>query len=142
VEVPTVLVDGRNVLRSQWPNIPEDELVRLACEWAARNDVRAVVVFDGQAPAGHEGGHCSVVGTAGESADEWLIRRAAELRANGERFWLVTSDRALRDVAGDGAERTIGGGSFANELRPERGGYRSKRVDRSIQTEHGQSPRS
>jgi predicted RNA-binding protein with PIN domain len=118
VEVPTVLVDGRNVLRSQWPNIPEDELVKLACEWAERNVVRAVVVFDGRAPASSESDHCIVVGTAGESADEWLIRRAAELRAHGERFWLVTSDRELRDAAGDGAERTIGGGTFAIELRP------------------------
>jgi predicted RNA-binding protein with PIN domain len=114
----TVLVDGRNVLRSQWPNIPEDELVSLACEWARRNEVRAIVVFDGRAPAAPESGHCTVVGTTGESADAWLTRRAAELRADGERFWLVTSDRALRDAAGVGAERTIGGGSFANELRP------------------------
>ena len=113
-----MLVDGRNVLRSQWPNIPEEELVKLACEWAERNDVRAVVVFDGRAPTAPEGAHCTVVGTAGESADEWLMRRAAELRTDGERFWLVTSDRALRDAAGAGAERTIGGGSFANELRP------------------------
>lgn len=113
-----MLVDGRNVLRSQWPNIPEDELVMLTCDWAQRNDVRAVVVFDGRAPAAPENERCAVVGTAGESADEWLTRRAAELRADGERFWLVTSDRALREAAGAGAERTIGGGSFANELRP------------------------
>jgi predicted RNA-binding protein with PIN domain len=119
VEGPTVLVDARNVLRSQWPNIPEDELVALACEWAERNGVHAVVVFDGRAPVGPGGDDCAVVGTAAESADEWLIRRAAELRAAGARFWLVTSDRALRDAAGAGAERTIGGGSFANELRPK-----------------------
>jgi predicted RNA-binding protein with PIN domain len=118
VEVPTVLVDGRNVLRSQWPNIPEDELVELACEWAERSGLRAVVVFDGRAPAAPERDRCAVVGTEGESADEWLVRRAAELRAEGARFWLVTSDRALREAAGHGAERTIGGGSFANELRP------------------------
>jgi predicted RNA-binding protein with PIN domain len=118
VEVPTVLVDARNVLRSQWPNIPEDELVKLACEWAERNAVRAIVVFDGGAPAAPESGHCTVVATATESADDWLVRKAAELRADGARFWLVTSDRALRDAAGAGVERTIGGGSFANELRP------------------------
>jgi predicted RNA-binding protein with PIN domain len=118
VEVPTVLVDGRNVLRSQWPNIPEDELVTLACEWAARHGLRAVVVFDGRAPEVSTGEHCTVVGTADESADDWLTRRAGELREEGRPFWLVTSDRALRDAAGAGAERTIGGGSFANELRP------------------------
>jgi predicted RNA-binding protein with PIN domain len=118
VEVPTVLVDGRNVLRSQWPNIPADELVKLACRWAEENGVHAIVVFDGRAPAGPEADHCTVFGTRGETADEWLTRRAAELRTRGERFWLVTSDRALRAAAGRGAERTIGGGSFANELRP------------------------
>ena len=113
-----VLVDARNVLRSQWPNIPEEELVELCCDWAERTGLRAVVVFDGRAPAGPEGEWCIVVGTRGESADEWLVRRAAELRAAGTPFWLVTSDRELRDAAGKGAERTIGGGSFANELRP------------------------
>jgi predicted RNA-binding protein with PIN domain len=113
-----VLIDARNVLRSHWPNIPEDELVERACHWAVRNGVRAVVVFDGRAPSS-ENDDCVVVGTGGESADEWLERRAEELRAGGARFWLVTSDRALRDAAGRGAERTIGGGSFANELRPQ-----------------------
>jgi predicted RNA-binding protein with PIN domain len=111
-----VLVDARNVLRSQWPNIPADDLVRLACEWAERNGVQALVVFDGRAPGGYDGAACTVVGTGGESADDWLIRRARELRAEGGRFWLVTSDRELRRVAGEGAERTIGGGSFAREL--------------------------
>lgn len=135
-----VLVDARNVLRSQWPNIPEDELVKLACEWAEQNGVRAVVVFDGRAPAGPDRDLCTVVGTVGESADEWLIRRAAELRAAGTRFWLVTSDRELRRAAGEGAERTIGGGSFANELRPIPPGRRSERLDRSIQTEPRPKP--
>lgn len=118
MEVPTVLVDGRNVLRSLWPNIPEDELVRLTCAWAERNDVRAELVFDGRAPEAPESDRCRVMGTTGESADDWLTRRAAELRADGERFWLVTSDRKLREAAGEGTERTIGGGGFARELRP------------------------
>jgi predicted RNA-binding protein with PIN domain len=119
MDVPTVLVDGRNVLRSQWPNIPAEELAELACRWAEENGVRAEVVFDGRAPAYPDSEHCTVLGTSGESADEWLTRRAEELRADGARFWLVTSDRALREAAGVGADRTIGGGSFANELRPQ-----------------------
>jgi predicted RNA-binding protein with PIN domain len=137
--VTEVLVDARNVLRSQWPNIPEDELVELACRWAERNGARAVVVFDGRAPGGPENDHCTVVGTEDESADEWLKRRAAELRAEGATFWLVTSDRALREAAGAGAERTIGGGSFANEIHPRRP---SLRVDRSVQTEPRAKPAS
>lgn len=113
---PVVLIDARNVLRSQWPNIPEEELVDRCCAWAEQNEVRAVVVFDGRAPAGGDDS-CAVVATGSESADEWLIRRAAELRSNDQCFWVVTSDRALREAI-DGAARTIGGGSFANELRP------------------------
>ena len=47
-----------------------------------------------------------------ETADEWLIREAERFAP----YWLVTSDRELRKLAGPGAERVIGGGSFAKEL--------------------------
>jgi predicted RNA-binding protein with PIN domain len=119
---PAVLVDARNVLRSQWPNIPERELVELCREWAEAQGVRAVVVFDGDAPGGLVGEqevapHCLLVGTGSESADDWLVRAAAELRAGNEPFWLVTSDRALRELASVGAEKVVGGGSFARELQ-------------------------
>jgi hypothetical protein len=101
-----VLVDARNVLRSRWPNVPEAELVARVRDWAGREGVRALIVFDGRAP---DGG----IGTAGESADDWIARAAAELE---EPFWLVTSDRGLRARAGGGAERTFGGGAFLREL--------------------------
>ncbi len=110
MSVATVLVDARNVLRSQWPNIPEQELVERCRAWAAAHGHRAVIVFDGEAPVDAP----DVIGTGGESADDWIAREAAEL----EDYWLVTSDRELRERAGGGAERVIGGGSFANELRP------------------------
>jgi predicted RNA-binding protein with PIN domain len=77
-----------------------------------------VIVFDGEAPGGLVGEHelderSVLVGTGTkETADDWLIREAPRF----ERYWLVTSDRALREAAGTGAERTIGGGSFAREL--------------------------
>jgi hypothetical protein len=32
-------------------------------------------------------------------------------------YWLVTSDRGLRERAGGGADRVIGGGGFLHELR-------------------------
>jgi predicted RNA-binding protein with PIN domain len=117
----TVLIDARNVLRSKWPNIPEQELVDLCRSWAEAHDVRAVVAFDGEAPSGLIGedelaSHCVLVGTGGESADDWVTRTAAELRAGGQPFWLVTSDRELRVRAGEGAEKVVGGGSFACEL--------------------------
>ena len=40
-------------------------------------------------------------------------KRLAEV---GERFWLVTSDRELRERAGKSAARVFGGGCFAREL--------------------------
>jgi predicted RNA-binding protein with PIN domain len=104
--VTVVLVDARNVLRSRWPNVPEAELVERVREWAEQKGVRALIVFDGRAP---DGG----IGTAGESADDWIARAAIELE---EPFWLVTSDRDLRARAGQGAERVLGGGAFLREL--------------------------
>ena len=64
-----------------------------------------MLVFDGQAPSGG-------TGTGAESADDWLIREAPGYPS----AWLVTSDRALREAAGAGAERLIGGGAFLREL--------------------------
>jgi len=117
----TILVDGRNVLRSTWPNLTEEDVVAGSRAWATEHEGRPVVVFDGEAPGEVVGEReldgCVLVGTGtGESADEWLIRAADEMRRRGERFWLVTSDRALRAAAG-GAERVIGGGRFARELQ-------------------------
>ena len=106
----TVLIDARNVLRSRWPNIPEEELVRLIGEWARDEDVDTEIVFDGRAPAGG-------IGTGGESADNWLARRSGELEGP---YWLVTSDRELRECAGGRAERVIGGGTFASLVRGDR----------------------
>ena len=64
-----------------------------------------MIVFDGRAPAG-------AMGTAHESADDWLIREVPKHPG----AWLVTSDRALRDQAGQNTARIIGGGSFLGEL--------------------------
>ena len=58
-----------------------------------------------------------LVGTGDESADDWIARRAADLAASGDPYWLVTSDRELRARAGDRAERIVGGGTFASRLR-------------------------
>jgi hypothetical protein len=104
--VTVVLVDARNVLRSRWPNVPEEELVERVREWADQEGVRALIVFDGRAP---DGG----IGTAGESADDWIARAATDLE---EPFWLVTSDRGLRARAGQKADRLLGGGAFLREL--------------------------
>jgi len=116
-----LFVDARNVQRSLWPNLSSEEVLDRARGWAAERDLRPVVVFDGRAPGGVVGEHeledgTLVVGTGAETADDWLIRAATERRGSGRPYWLVTSDRALREIAAPGAERTIGGGSFAREL--------------------------
>jgi YacP-like NYN domain len=117
----TILVDARNVLRSRWPNVPENELVERIQDWAGERGERAIVVFDGRAPGGLRGEHdhapnVTLVGTGGEEADDWIVRRAAELAAAGEPYVLVSSDRAVRAAAGPAAENTIGGGGFLTEL--------------------------
>jgi hypothetical protein len=84
------------VRRSAWPNVPADELTRLVADWAAREGVDARVIFE-----------------SSETADDTIAREAA----NEERYWLVTSDRGLRERAAPGAERVIGGGSFLRRLR-------------------------
>lgn len=104
-----VLIDARNVQRSLWPNLSDTELVELAGRWADEHGHEAVTVFDGRAPDG-------AIGTGRESADDWLAREAARLAEAGEPFWLVTSDRELRERAGARAEKVIGGGSFVREL--------------------------
>jgi hypothetical protein len=103
--VATVFVDGRNVQRSQWPNLSDEQLVERTRAWAGRHGHEVVIVFDGDAPAG-------AIGSGDESADDWLIREVP--RHPGA--WLVTSDRALRDAAGKNAARVIGGGGFLREL--------------------------
>jgi predicted RNA-binding protein with PIN domain len=95
-----VFVDAENVRRSQWPNIARDELVELVAAWAEREGVHPIVVFEGR-----------------ETADDRIAREAAELDGP---YWLVTSDRGLRERSAGRAERVIGGGSFARELTRSR----------------------
>ena len=100
-----VYVDGRNVQRSQWPNLSDEELVERCRDWAQRHGHEVVLVFDGEAPAG-------AIGSGAESADDSLIREVPKHPG----AWLVTSDRALREAAGESADRLIGGGGFLKEL--------------------------
>ena len=112
---PVVLVDARNVLRSRWPNIPERKLVELVERWAEREALDAVVVFDGPAPKGVSG-RAEVIGTGAESADDWIARAGAGYVSEGRPYWLVTSDRALREAVGRAEAREFGGGAFAGTL--------------------------
>jgi rRNA-processing protein FCF1 len=92
-----VLVDGENVRRSLWPNIPRDELEDLTSKWAEQHGHGARVVWEGA-----------------ETADDRIAREVGELSPP---VWVVTSDRELRERVQDQAERIIGGGTFARELR-------------------------
>jgi len=85
------------VRRSTWPNIPPDELVERVEAWGERQGVTPKIIFEDE-----------------ETADDRIARDAAQLDGP---YWLVTSDRELRERAGRGAERVIGGGSFVRGLR-------------------------
>lgn len=115
-----MLVDAFNAIRSRWPNIPASSFVELVQAWAEREKVEAVVVFDGAAPpAGTASSpeRVSVVASGHrETADDWIAREAERLARRGRRVWVVTSDRRLRERVARFAERTIGGGSLAQEL--------------------------
>jgi hypothetical protein len=92
-----VLVDAENVRRSLWPNIPRDELEDLTTRWAETR--------------GHE---ARIVWEEAETADDVIAREVGTVERP---VWVVTSDRGLRERIGDRADRIIGGGSFARELR-------------------------
>ena len=93
----TVLVDAENVRRSLWPNMPGEELVDRSAAWGEQ--------------AGHD---VQVVWEGSESGDDQIARLVKELEPP---IWVVTSDRDLRERVRDYAERIVGGGSFARELR-------------------------
>jgi hypothetical protein len=115
-ERPVALVDGRNVQRSSWPNVSDEDLVRRTCAWARSQGTFAVIVFDGRTAAEGDGEACVVVPVIGETADEWLVRAAQGLAELDVPFVLVTSDRELRSRAGARAERVVGGGRFLRGL--------------------------
>jgi predicted RNA-binding protein with PIN domain len=97
-----VLVDAENVRRSVWPNLSREELVERVGRWTEREIVRAQVVFEGR----------------GETADDRIVAKAAELHAQGEEVWVATSDRELRERLKPYATRIIGGGTLARALKP------------------------
>ncbi len=104
-----VIVDAENVRRSRWPNIAAADLVDLARAWAGREGHDLLVVFDGRPPVEAD----DVVGVP--HADDRIANEAAAR----EGAWVVTSDRGLRAHV-PGAARVIGGGAFADLLRPRR----------------------
>lgn len=102
-----VVVDAENVRRSLWPNLSREELVRRARRWAAENGHDLLVVFDGPPPEDAD----DLIGA--RNADDKIAELAREL---GRPWWLVTSDRGLRERVGDRPERMVGGGSFVRTI--------------------------
>ncbi|MGA8486396.1 MAG: hypothetical protein WB684_04945 [Gaiella sp.] len=102
-----VVVDAENTRRSQWPNVSREELVRRARAWAAHEGHDLLVVFDGTPPEDAP----DLVGS--NNADDAIVELAPQFASP---WWLVTSDRGLRERVGDRPERVIGGGSFVRTI--------------------------
>jgi hypothetical protein len=105
--VVVVVVDAENVRRSLWPNLSPEELVRRAREWAAGEGHELLVVFDGPPPEDAP----DLMGS--RDADDAIVELADVI---DQPWWLVTSDRELRERVGEGPERIMGGGSFARAI--------------------------
>jgi hypothetical protein len=133
------LVDAENVRRSQWPNIPKDELVRLARAWADGVGASTVLVFDGSPPRHGAGGRLRLAGTKTGSADDWIARAAAKLAREGRPYRLVTSDRGLRARAGGAADDIVGGGTFARTLSAASTGKARQRAQKGVGSTSGPS---
>lgn len=105
MEAPLVVVDAENVRRSTWPNLSKEKLVERCRAWAREEGVRLLVVFDGAPPEEAP----DLVGSGSRSADDVIAGLDGP-------FWLVSSDRGLRDRVEGRAERLLGGGSFLRDL--------------------------
>ena len=120
-----VIIDGRNVMRSRWPNAGERELVEAVARWAAehaRTPIVAVVfdgTYEGDGPGMYEHDERTVVvATKGEIADDVIVAEVEELRATSEPVIVATSDGELRDRVEALGAKVIGGGSFLRTVLP------------------------
>ena len=102
-----MVVDAENVRRSRWPNLSRDELVQRARNWAAREGHELLIVFDGAAPEDAP----DLVGSC--NADDAIVALAGHL---DREWWLVSSDRGLRQRVGVHPAQIVGGGSFVRTI--------------------------
>lgn len=121
-----VIIDGRNVMRSRWPNAGERELVEAVARWAGEHERTPIVaiVFDGayegEGPGMYEHDERTVVvATKGEIADDVIASEVEELRGEGEVVIVATSDRELRERVEAHGAKVIGGGSFLRTVLPD-----------------------
>jgi predicted RNA-binding protein with PIN domain len=106
-ERPLVVVDAENARRSRWPNLSKEELLERAREWAKREGVNLIVVFDGQSP--EDGADVA----SAPHADDEIVRIVNEHQGP---VWVVTSDRELQRRVRERAVKTVGGGSFVGQI--------------------------
>jgi hypothetical protein len=105
--VALVVVDAENTRRSLWPNLTREELVCRVRAWAVAEGHELLVVFDGPPPeeaADLEGA---------PNADDRIVELSRNLPPP---WWLVTSDRELRERVGGAAGRVVGGGTFVRMI--------------------------
>lgn len=121
-----VIIDGRNVMRSRWPNAGERELVEAVARWASDHPREPIVgvVFDGtyegEGPGVYEHDErLVVVATKGELADDVIVREVEEVREGGEPVLVATSDRELRERVEALGGTVVGGGSFLRTVLPD-----------------------
>lgn len=125
---PVYLVDGSNVARSAaWSSVDrgDDELRRrlvdAVCGWAARERCEVRLVFDGAGPQRsgrvRVSGEVEVVGSGRAEGDQVIRSNAARLRRERRGYWVVSSDRALQELAGAGAVGVIDAAAFVSLLR-------------------------
>ena len=134
-----VLVDGSNVAHSDaWTRIvqreqgevphanhhmdsdPRARLLDWILAWTTSSGADIVAVFDGEGPLGAgrtQWNHAFlVVGSGKVDGDRVVEQEAVRLRSEGLPFRLVTSDRALAEVAGAHAEQVLEAAAFVAAL--------------------------
>jgi predicted RNA-binding protein with PIN domain len=114
---PTLyLFDGYNLLHAG-EYAERQELVDQLASFVALRGARGVVVFDG---VGEDHAYGSLAVRFAQPADQLLERLAAEYRSS-ERVLLVSSDRAIRETAGQEV-RKVGSADFMSGLGGESAG--------------------
>jgi predicted RNA-binding protein with PIN domain len=117
VSDPTLyLFDGYNLLHAGEYSERQELVDRLA-SFVALRGARGVVVFDG---VGEDHSYGSLAVRFAQPADQLLERLAAEHRRT-ERVLLVSSDRAIRETAGQDV-RKVGSADFMSGLGGETSG--------------------
>lgn len=124
------LVDGDNLLGS-WPGRSRSDSERRALafeldRFAARQERRVVVVFDGPAPLAAPLGQNVIFAGAEQSADDVIL---ALLKAEPDRrgWTVVTSDRSLGDRCRWLSARVERSDLFRSRLGPNQAGEKPER---------------